>query len=86
MEPLMRLDIVVPQEHLGDVITHITTCRGEINEVEMRGQLRSVRAHAPLAELFGFASRLRSMTRGRGTYTMEPYRYRRAPANALDFG
>ena len=81
----MRLDVVIPQQHLGDVISYISTCRGEVTEVQSRDQLRNVRAHAPLAELFGFASRLRSLTQGRGTYTMEPYQYYPAPPGALDF-
>ena len=85
LEPLMRLDIIVPDQCLGDVIACISTCRGAITEVETREHLRSIRAHAPLAELFGFASRLRSITQGRGTYTMEPYQYRPAPPDALDF-
>ena len=86
LEPLMRLDIVIPERYLGDVIAHISTCRGEITQVQSREQIRAIRAHAPLAELFGFASRLRSMTQGRGTYTMEPYQYRPAPPGILDFG
>jgi len=85
LEPLMRLDVVIPQQHLGDVISYISTCRGEVTEVQSRDQLRSVRAHAPLAKLFGFASRLRSLTQGRGTYTMEPYQYHPAPPGTLDF-
>ncbi|MFP4026451.1 MAG: elongation factor G [Candidatus Brocadiia bacterium] len=86
LEPVMRLEIVVPEQYLGDVIGQITSCRGEIKEVETRDQLRVLRAHAPLAELFGFASDLRSMTQGRGTYSMEPFEYQPAPPDVLDFG
>ena len=85
LEPVMRLEIVVPEDNLGDVISNISTCRGEIREVEPRDQLRVIRAEAPLAELFGFASKLRSLTQGRGTYSMEPFEYQPAPSNALDF-
>jgi len=85
LEPVMRLEIVVPEDYLGDVIAQISTCRGEIKQAEPRERLRVIRAHAPLAELFGFASNLRSMTQGRGTFSMEPFEYRPAPSDALDF-
>jgi len=85
LEPIMQIDIVLPEQHFGDVTGFVSTCRGEIKEVESRAQLRILRAYAPLAELFGFASKLRSMTQGRGTYSMEPYEYRPAPADVLDF-
>ena len=85
LEPVMRLEIVVPEGHLGDVISNISTCRGEIKKVEPRDNLRVIRAHAPLAELFGFASKLRSLTQGRGTYSMEPLEYQPAPPDVLEF-
>ena len=85
LEPVMRLEIVVPDSYLGDVIAHITTRRGEITDVQARDQLRVIRACAPLAELFGFASNLRSITQGRGVHSMEPLEYRPAPPGALDF-
>ena len=85
LEPIMRVEVVTPEENMGDVIAYIIACRGEIKEVELRENLRVLRASAPLAELFGFASRLRSMTQGRGTYSMEPLEYRPAPLDALDF-
>jgi elongation factor G len=85
LEPVMRLEIVVPEDDMGDVISTISTCRGEIEKVESRDQLRIVRAVAPLSQLFGFASTLRSLTQGRGTYSMEPFEYRPVPKGALDF-
>jgi len=84
-EPIMRLEIVAPEEYLGDLISFLNTCRGEITEIDTRNQLRVIRATAPLAELFGFATKLRSITHGRGTYTMEPREYRAAPPGILDF-
>ncbi len=81
----MHLEVITPEQYMGDVISYVSTCRGEIVEVELRDDLRVLRAKAPLAQLFGFASRLRSATQGRGTYTMEPSEYRPAPPNALDF-
>jgi len=85
LEPVMRLEIVVPEAYLGDVVSYVSTCRGEISEVQARETLRVIRAAAPLAQLFGFASKLRSITQGRGTYSMEPLEYRPAPPDALDF-
>ncbi len=83
-EPYMRLEIVVPEGDMGDVLSYVTTCRGAIQDVTARDALRVLRAVAPLAELFGFATKLRSLTQGRGTYSMEPLEYRPAPAGALD--
>lgn len=84
-EPHMRLEIVVPEGDMGDVISYVNSCRGAILEVVSRDSLRVLRAVAPLAEVFGFATKLRSLTQGRGTYTMEPLEYRPAPFNLLEF-
>ncbi|MCD6416997.1 MAG: elongation factor G [Planctomycetes bacterium] len=84
-EPYMRLEIVAPEEKIGDVINYITGSRGSIQNVQVRGPLRVLRAEAPLAQLFGFATRLRSLTQGRGAYSMEPLDYRPAPSDALEF-
>ena len=85
LEPVMRLELVTPEQYMGDVISYVNTCRGEIAEVENRGNLRVIRARAPLAELFGFATQLRSLTQGRGSYTMEPLEYRPAPEEKMQF-
>jgi elongation factor G len=71
-EPYMRLEVIAPEDNLGDVISYINSCRGAIHEVVSRDSLRVLRGVAPLADLFGFATKLRSLTQGRGTYTMEP--------------
>jgi elongation factor G len=84
-EPYMRLEVVTPEDGLGDVISYVQSCRGAIHEVISRDGLRVLRAEAPLSELFGFATKLRSLTQGRGTYSMEPLEYRPAPAGMLDF-
>ena len=83
-EPVMKVEVVTPEEYMGDVISYVNTCRGEINEVGTRGDLKVIRAVAPLAELFGFASDLRSTTQGRGSYTMEPLEYRAAPSKTKE--
>jgi len=83
-EPYMRLHIIVPEDNLGDAITLVNACRGIIHEVTSRESLRVLRSEAPLSELFGFATKLRSLTQGRGTHTMEPIEYRPAPPGTLD--
>jgi len=72
MEPIMDIEAVVPDEYTGDVIGNLSAKRGDIEGMEMRGDgVRSILAKAPLAEMFGYATALRSMTQGRGTFTME---------------
>ncbi|MCO5184599.1 MAG: elongation factor G [Anaerolineae bacterium] len=72
LEPLMEVEAVVPEEYVGDVIGNLSASRGLIEGMEMRLEgIQSVRAMVPLAEMFGYATRLRSMTQGRGTFTME---------------
>ncbi len=84
-EPYMRLEIITPEDNFGDVISYVNSCRGAIQEVIPRDSLRVLRAVGPLAELFGFATTLRSLTQGRGTYSIEPLEYRPAPPKVLDF-
>lgn len=76
LEPIMLLEAVTPEEYTGDVIGNLSARRGEIEGIELRVDgLQSIRAKVPLAEMFGYATRLRSMTQGRGTFTMEFYHY-----------
>ncbi|MCA9926049.1 MAG: elongation factor G [Anaerolineales bacterium] len=72
LEPIMKVEVVTPEEYTGDVIGNISSRRGMIDGMEMRSDsLQSIKAKVPLAEMFGYATRLRSMTQGRGTFTME---------------
>ncbi|WP_420641935.1 elongation factor G [Candidatus Leptofilum sp.] len=72
LEPIMAVEVVAPEEYTGDVIGNISSRRGMIEGMEMRSEgLQSIKARVPLAEMFGYATRLRSMTQGRGTFTME---------------
>jgi elongation factor G len=72
LEPIMFVEVVTPEEYTGDVVGHLSSQRGMIEGMELRSEgLQSIRAKAPLAEMFGYATRLRSMTQGRGTFTME---------------
>jgi len=72
LEPIMSVEVVAPEEYTGDVIGNISSRRGMIDGMEMRSEgLQSIKARVPMAEMFGYATRLRSMTQGRGTFTME---------------
>jgi elongation factor G len=71
LEPIMRLEVVVPEDFVGDVMGDLNSRRAQIEGMEARGALQAVQAHAPLAEMFGYATTLRSLTQGRGTFTME---------------
>lgn len=75
LEPIMALEIVTPEEHLGDVLGDLNVRRGQVKDVAQRDGMRVVEAAVPLAELFGYATTLRSLTRGRAGYAMEPTRF-----------
>jgi len=83
LEPIMSLEIVVPEQYMGDVISEIHSRRANIIEMDTRGNLRIIKGDVPLGEMFGYATVLRSITQGRGTYTMEPLEYRPAPAKVF---
>ncbi len=70
MEPMMRVEVVVPEEYMGDVIGDISSRRGRVSEMDIRANARIVKAFVPLAEMFGYATDLRSKTSGRGSFTM----------------
>jgi elongation factor G len=80
LEPVMRVEVTAPEEYTGDVIGNLSAQRGAIEGMEVRGEnVQAIRAHVPLAEMFGYATRLRSMTQGRGTFTMELDHYAPVP-------
>ena len=84
MEPVMKVEVVVPEEYLGDVIGDINARRGQIEGMEPRGGAQVVRGFVPLAEMFGYATDLRSKTQGRGVYTMQFSHYAEVPKNIVD--
>ena len=84
LEPIMKVDVVMPQEYLGDVIGDLTARRGHILGMEGRGTSQSVKAFVPLAEMFGYATDLRSLTSGRATYTMQFDHYEELPAQLAE--
>ena len=84
LEPIMRVEITVPEEYMGDVIGDINARRGRMEGMEARGGAQIVRGFIPLSEMFGYATDLRSKTQGRGTYSMEPSHYEEVPKNILE--
>ena len=81
LEPIMKLEVVVPEEFFGDVIGDLSSRRGRIEETKDRLNLKVIDAKVPLAEMFGYATGLRSLTEGRGTFTMEFDSYKEVPPN-----
>lgn len=81
LEPMMKVEVEVPEEYMGDVIGDLNRRRGQINSMDDRMGLKIVNAFVPLAEMFGYSTDLRSATQGRGTYTMEFDHYGEVPAN-----
>jgi elongation factor G len=77
LEPIMKLEIVVPKENIGDVIGSVTARRGTIKQIQDRGHLQVVESSAPLAAMFGYTTILRSLTQGRGSFSMEFSHYQR---------
>jgi elongation factor G len=84
LEPIMKLEVVMPAQFLGDVIGDLNSRRGHIDGIETHGETCVVRAIVPLAETFGYATILRSLSQGRATYSLEFYCYRQLPANLAE--
>jgi len=84
LEPIMKVDVTVPEEYMGDVIGDINSRRGKIEGMEARGNAQVVHSFVPLAEMFGYATDLRSKTQGRGTYTMEVDHYEPVPKSVQE--
>jgi elongation factor G len=80
LEPVMKVEVVVPEEFMGDVLGDLSGRRGHIESLEKRGSTQIIRATVPLAEMFGYATDLRSRTQGRASYTMHFQRYEQVPA------
>ena len=84
LEPIMKLEVAVPDRYLGDVIADLNSRRADITEMLSRGLIRIIHARAPLAEMFGYSTTLRSCSQGRASYTMEPCEYRIAPRQVYE--
>ena len=84
MEPIMQVDVLVPEDYMGDVIGGLNARRGQIQGMEPRGGVEAISAAVPLSEMFGYATALRSSTQGRGQYTMQPSHYTEVPKSVQD--
>ena len=84
LEPVMKVEVVIPDEYLGDVMGDITSRRGRLDGMEARGNAQVIRAYVPLSEMFGYATALRSNTQGRGTYSMVMDHYEQVPKSIAD--
>ncbi len=84
LEPVMRVEVVVPKEYMGDVMGNLSSRRGQIQSQEDRGGSQIIQARVPLSEMFGYATDLRSRTQGRATYSMHFDRYEPAPQNVSE--
>ena len=84
LEPIMKLEIETPEEHLGDVLGDLNSRRGRVRDIKATTDLQVVQADVPLAEVFGYSTSLRSLTKGRASYTMEPQAFEPVPASMED--
>jgi elongation factor G len=83
LEPIMDVEAITPEEHRGDVVGDLNGRRGKISDIESRATSTIVHARVPLAEMFGYATALRSLTKGRASYSMEPAAFERVPESIL---
>jgi elongation factor G len=79
LEPIMAVEVVTPEDYMGDVIGDLSSRRGRIEGMEARGNTQVVRAQVPLSDMFGYSTDLRSKTQGRATYTMQFHSYQQVP-------
>jgi elongation factor G len=84
LEPIMKVEVTMPEEYMGDVMGDLNSKRGRIQQMSDRGNAKIIDAHVPLAEMFGYATNLRSMTQGRGNYVMEFDHYEEVPNNVAE--
>ncbi|HRF49268.1 MAG TPA: elongation factor G [Anaerolineales bacterium] len=83
-EPVMKVEVTVPEEYMGDVLGNLSSRRAMIEGMEARANAQVIRSMVPLAEMFGYATELRSMTQGRGVFTMEFHHYQQLPASVAE--
>jgi elongation factor G len=83
LEPIMKVENITPDEFQGDICGDLSRRRGSIHSIETRGNLAIIHAEVPLAELFGYATAIRSLSKGRSSYSMEPSHFQPVPANLV---
>jgi elongation factor G len=84
LEPIMAVEVVCPEEYMGDIIGDLNSRRGRVQGMNMRGAGRVITAQVPLSEMFGYATDIRSKTQGRATYTMQFAHYEEVPKNIAE--
>ncbi|MCM8783528.1 MAG: elongation factor G [Candidatus Omnitrophica bacterium] len=84
MEPIMDIEVITPEEYLGEVLGDLNSRRAQIVGLGQRGNIKTIRGFVPLAEMFGYVTKIRSLTQGRGSYTMEPSFYQEVPKETLE--
>jgi elongation factor G len=84
LEPIMNVEVVTPEEYMGDVIGDLNSRRGKIQQMEKRGKAQVIKSQVPLSEMFGYATDLRSKTQGRATYTMQFAQYEEVPKSIAE--
>ncbi len=84
LEPIIRLEVVTPEQFLGDIIADLNSRRGHIEAIETHGEMSTIHSFIPLAEVFGYATSLRSLTQGRATHSIEFHQYQELPAGLVD--
>jgi len=84
LEPVMKVEVVMPEKFMGDITGSLTSKRGQVEDIEDRGMAKAIHAKVPLSEMFGYTTALRSMTEGRGAMTMEFDHYEVVPANVAE--
>jgi elongation factor G len=84
LEPIMKTEVIVPEEYMGDVIGDLNSRRGKIVSMDSKNKVQHIKANVPLAEMFGYSTSLRSLTQGRGNYSMEPSHYEEIPKQIAD--
>jgi elongation factor G len=84
LEPIMRIDVTSPKDYVGDVMGDLMRRRGKIESQENKGNVTIIKGHIPLAEMFGYATTLRSLSQGRASYSMEPSHYEEVPRSVAE--
>ena len=84
LEPIMKIEVIVPEDYMGDVIGDLNSRRGKIMNMESKNKLQYIHGQVPLAEMFGYSTTLRSLSQGRGNYNMEPSHYEEVPRQVSD--
>ena len=83
LEPIMKVECTTPEEYQGDLLGDLNRRRGKIVSIEVKNNATSLHAHVPLAEMFGYATAIRSLSKGRAAYSMEPFSFEPVPNNIV---